>query len=101
MVNGSPAGSFTPIRGYLRHAGDPSVPFIELSEQRTVIHDIPDAVGHFFEANVLAAEDLAEEGLSAVKAKGACGADATDLEVRGIGGQDAALGIRTGRRRPE
>ena len=55
--------------------------FIETSEERVVVDQIPDPVVHFFEADVFTVEGLAEEVLSGVQAEGAGVADATDFKV--------------------
>ncbi len=58
--------------------------FIETSEERIVVDQIPDPVVHFFEADVFTVEGLAEEVLSRVQAEGAGVADATDFKVCGV-----------------
>ena len=81
--------------------GDIEAAFVDLSEQRTVIHDVPNAVADFFEADVFSAKDLTQEGLLGVEPERARATDTTDFQVRRIGGRGDVLGIRTGRRRPE
>ena len=66
IVNRSPATSFTPTADR-SDAGDQQVSFVDLSEQRLVVHDIPDAVGDLFETNVLVPQRLTEEWLSRVE----------------------------------
>ncbi len=61
--------------------------FIETSEKRAVVDQVPDPVVHFFEADVFTVEGLAEEVLSGVQAEGAGVADATDFEVRWVLGR--------------
>ena len=61
--------------------------FIETSEKRTVVDQVPDPVVHFFEADVFTVEGLAEEVLSGVQAEGAGVADATDFKVCGVLGR--------------
>ena len=61
--------------------------FIEPSEKRLVVDQIPDPVVHFFEADVFTVEGLAEEVLSGVQAEGAGVADATDFKVCGVLGR--------------
>lgn len=58
-------------------------------------------IADLFEADVFAAQDLTQEGLLGVEPERARGTDATDFQVRRIGGRGDVLGIRTGRPRPE
>src|SRR3978361_610897 len=80
---------------------DLSAAFIDLSEQRTVVHDIPNAIADLFKANVFAAKDLAQEGWLAEEPKCARTTYPSDLQVRGIGRRGDVLGVGTDRRRPE
>jgi hypothetical protein len=78
-----------------------SATFIDLPEQRSVVHDVPNAIANFFEANVFAAKDLAQERLLGMEPERAGATHASDFEVRGIGGRSDVLGVRTGGGRPE
>ncbi len=82
-------------------SGDIEAAFVDFSEQRTVIHDVPNAVADLFEADVFAAKDLTQERLLGVEPERARATDPTDFQVRRIGGRGDVLGIRTGRRCPE
>ena len=52
---------------------------VNLAEQRTVIHDVPNAITDLFEANVFAAKNLAQEGLPGAEPERARATDATDF----------------------
>ena len=75
-----------------RRPGDGLRAFIESTEQRVVVEDVPDRVVDFFEADVLVVESLAEEVLSGVQVEGAGPADLADLEVAG----DLGAAMRSG-----
>ena len=80
IVNKSPAASFTPYATGL-NPGNARRAFIDLAEQRTVIDDVPNAIADFFEADVFAAEGVAEERLTRLQAERAGRAHAPDLHV--------------------
>ena len=88
-----PVGASAPRTGHGRWSlivcdrSDPSnAPgaLVDLTEQRTVINDVPNAVGDFFQGDVFAAEGVAEERLTRLQAERAGRAHAPDLHVRWI-----------------
>jgi hypothetical protein len=70
--------------------------FIESSEERVVVEDVPDGIVDLFEGDVLVVEGLAEEVLPRVQAKGAGAADFADFEVAGVLGRRKTLRIGPG-----
>jgi hypothetical protein len=73
--------------------------FIDLAEQRTVIHDVPQAIADLGR-NVFAAKNLAQEGLLGVEPERARATDATDFDVPRIERRRNALGIDARQGRP-
>src|SRR4051812_31334423 len=51
----------------LRGPGDLYGALIDLPEQRTVIHDVPQAVADLLKADIFSLQDLAQEGLCVVQ----------------------------------
>jgi len=70
--------------------------FVEASEQRLVVDQVPEAVLDFFEADVFAVERLAQKVLAGVESEGAGVADPSHLEVAGVLGRGDAFGIGAG-----
>ncbi len=54
--------------------------FVEATEERFVVDDIPDAVLDFFEPDVFVVERLAQEMLAGVQAEGAGSSSARTLD---------------------
>ena len=66
--------------------GDGVGAFVEVAGEGIVIHDVPDAVGDFFEADVLVIESLTEEVLARMQVERSGSAHFTDLKVTGVFG---------------
>jgi len=72
------------------------VAFIEASQKRVVVNDVPSAVFDLFEADLFVVQRLAQKMLSRVQTEGAGPADLADFEMARIFRRGGAFRVGSG-----